>query len=138
MSTATSPLQQQRIVLRVDWQGYVRIGEVLLDPRVRMTYSHGRLEIMTLSLEHEWLKKLIARMLELLMFALNLEVKPGGSTTSRKEELDSGMEPDECYWIEREPQMRGKDSYDPDIDPPPDLALEVEISDIGVVELRVG
>jgi Uma2 family endonuclease len=52
----------------------------------------------------------------------------GRSTTFRREELERGLEADECWWIEHEEQMRGKAEFDPDADPPPDLALEVEIT----------
>ncbi|HSQ54410.1 MAG TPA: Uma2 family endonuclease [Gemmata sp.] len=38
------------------------------------------------------------------------------------------MEPDESYWIEHEPVVRGRDDIDLEKDPPPDLALEIEIS----------
>jgi Uma2 family endonuclease len=127
MTTVSAP-PQPRIVLNVTWDGYVRIGEVLRDQPVRMTYHRGRLEIMTLSHAHEWLKKLIARLLELLTLELNVEVHSGGSTTFRDEEVDAGMEPDECYWIEHAEQMRGKASFDPGSDPSPDLALEIEVS----------
>jgi Uma2 family endonuclease len=93
-----------------------------------MTYSNGSLEIMTLSLEHEGIKKLIARMLELLMFELNMEVKCGGATTFKREVIDSGLEADECYWIAHAETMRNKSTFDPEADPPPDLAIEIEVS----------
>jgi Uma2 family endonuclease len=130
MTTITLPQQQQqqRIVLNVDWAGYVGIGEYLRDQPVRMTYDRGALEIMTLSLEHEQITALLARMVATLTEELNIDVCSGRSTTFRREELDRGLEADECWWIEHEEQMRGKDEFDPDVDPPPDLALEVEIS----------
>lgn len=39
-----------------------------------------------------------------------------------------GLEADECYWIQNESQMRGKKEFDLDVDPPPDLALEIDIT----------
>src|SRR5262249_6646067 len=39
-----------------------------------------------------------------------------------------GLEPDECFWIQNEPKMRGKREYDPEKDQHPDLVLEVDIS----------
>ncbi len=126
--TAVSILQQQHIVLHVTWEGYVSIGEALRDQPVRMTYHQGALEIMTLSLEHEWVKKLIARLLECFFLEMEIEVHSGGSTTFKRELLDGGLEADECYWIQHEEQIRGKSDYHQDDDPPPDLALEVEIS----------
>ena len=52
----------------------------------------------------------------------------GGSMTCRREEMLRGLEPDECYWIAAEPEVRGRTDIDLDNDPPPDLALEIEIS----------
>lgn len=48
--------------------------------------------------------------------------------TFRRELKQRGLEPDECYWVEHEPQVRGKDEWDPEVDPPPDIAIEVEVS----------
>ena len=51
----------------VEWPAYEQIGEALRDrPHVRMTFDRGRLEIMTLSLEHERLKVLLDRLLQVL------------------------------------------------------------------------
>jgi Uma2 family endonuclease len=71
---------------------------------------------------------LLARFLETLTVELEINIASGGSMTCRREDLKRGLEPDECYWVEHELEMRCKDSYDSDIDPPPDLVLEVEIS----------
>jgi Uma2 family endonuclease len=121
--------QAQRVTLHcVSWPAYVGIGEFLREQPIRLTYDRGSLEIMTTSREHERLKKLLARLVETLTVELNVDATSGGSTTCKREDLERGLEPDECYWIEHEPQMRDKDTYDSDIDPPPDLALEVEIS----------
>lgn len=130
MATVSVPPQQppQRIQLNVRWEDYLAFGEMLRDQPVRMTYSNGSLEIMTLSLEHERCKKLLGRMVEMLTLELDIDLHSGGSTTFHEEVLKLGLEPDESYWIQHEAQMRGKDTYDPESDPPPDLVLEVEIS----------
>jgi Uma2 family endonuclease len=59
---------------------------------------------------------------------LDIPMKSGGSTTFRRREMRRGLEPDECYWIHNEPAVRGKRQHDFRHDPPPDLAIEVEIS----------
>ncbi len=51
-----------------------------------------------------------------------------GSMTCRREDLERGFEPDECYWIAHESQVRGSDRIDLSCDPPPDLLLEVELT----------
>jgi Uma2 family endonuclease len=63
-----------------------------------------------------------------LTLQLGLPLRGGGSTTFRRRGRRSGLEPDECYWIGSEPLVRGKEKIDLRRDPPPDLALEVDIS----------
>src|SRR6185369_5145484 len=129
MATVTalqSKPEPPRIVFQVDWKGYVAIGAALQDQPIRMTYHRGRLEIMTVSHLHEWAKKVLGRLVESLTEELNIEIHSGGSTTFRDEDVDAGLEPDECYWIQNERAMRARSEYDPDVDPPPDLAIEVE------------
>jgi Uma2 family endonuclease len=38
------------------------------------------------------------------------------------------LEPDNCYWIAHEPRVRGKRKIDLQMDPPPDLAVEIDIA----------
>src|SRR5204863_3892315 len=42
--------------------------------------------------------------------------------------LSRRLEPDECYYVANEPLVRDKLHLDLAVDPPPDLAIEVEIS----------
>jgi len=51
-----------------------------------------------------------------------------GSQTFRKEAKERGLEPDECYWVANEPSVRGRADLDLEVDPPPDIAVEVESS----------
>lgn len=93
---------------------------------VRITYDRGRLEFMSPAGGHERRKKRLARMVEALTEELNIPIASGGSTTLRRKLERRGLEPDECYWVAHEPRMRDKDEIDLDVDPAPDLAIEVE------------
>jgi Uma2 family endonuclease len=129
MSTVQTPLKQRLLLYGVSWQEYGMALRAFAErPSLRVTYDRGVLELMTLSLEHE----AIVRFFNLLILALTLELglplKGGGSTTFRKRGRRRGLEADECYWIANEPLVRGKDRINLRRDPPPDLALEVDIS----------
>src|SRR2546430_11358481 len=51
------------------------------------------------------------------------------STLFRSQDLDRGFEPDNCYWIANEQAVRHKLTWEPEKDPPPDLMIEIEVSD---------
>ena len=44
------------------------------------------------------------------------------------EDLERGVEPDECFYLENEPKVRNKHVIDFQTDPPPDLVAEIDIS----------
>ena len=119
----------QHVVLDgVSWSTYEALLRELEGHRFRITYDRGRLEIMAVSFRHESGKKLLGRFVESMTMELDMPIQPGGSTTFKQELLEKGLEPDECYWIQNEPLMRHKRDFDIDADPPPDLAIEVEIT----------
>lgn len=59
---------------------------------------------------------------------MNLPCQSARSTTYNREDLDKGIEADDCYYLEHEPLVRDKDEIDLEVDPPPDLAVEVQVS----------
>lgn len=128
MSTAFSPADQRLLLSEVDWPTYDRLLNDLEGRHLRFNFDRGQLEIMTVSAEHERVKKLLARLLETITEVLNIPILSLGNTTFRREDSARGLEPDECWYIGHEEQMRGRDSIDLLIDPPPDLVIEVEIS----------
>lgn len=125
---ARVPTQERFVLSGLDYQRYITIADSLNEQPIRLTYDRGSLELMTLSLEHERYSYLIGLLVNELTVEMEIDAAGGGSTTFRKEVLDRGVEPDHCWWIEHEAQMRGRNAYDPDTDPPPDLSLEIEVS----------
>ena len=57
-----------------------------------------------------------------------------GSTTFKRQEMNFGIEPDECFYIQNHHTMIGKDRLNLAIDPPPDLAIEVDVTSQTQVE----
>ncbi|HEX5272056.1 MAG TPA: Uma2 family endonuclease [Gemmataceae bacterium] len=123
------PTGQRLILNNVDWKTYSRLLNALDErPALRLTYDRGTLEIMTKSFGHEGWAFLLARIVTVLTEELGLPVAGGGTTTFRRRRRRRGLEPDQCFWIAHEPQVRGRMRLDPRVDPPPDLAIEVEVS----------
>ena len=125
----TVPPGHKLLLHDVTWQEFEAILEELGEHRsARIAYDKGVLEIMTPLPEHEVSKVLISNLLEALLEELEIEFWCLGSTTFKSELLKQGIEPDNCFYIQNEAKIRGKDRLDLTIDPPPDLALEIEVT----------
>jgi Uma2 family endonuclease len=126
---ATLPDSSTLLLHEVSWAEYEDLLALLPDnPRFRLSYDRGTLQIMTLSPRHERLKSLFTPLLAVLTEELNLNLVGLGSTTFRRAEAARGLEPDDCYYIPHAEQMAGQDTIDLATDPPPDLVVEVDIS----------
>ena len=126
---ATIPATPGRLLLYdVPWTRYERLLRALDDRHLRLTYDRGTLEIMTLSHEHEGTSYLLGRFVDVLTEEADLPVKAGRSTTFRRRKKEKGLEADNCYWIANEKKVRGKKKINLKVDPPPDLALETDIT----------
>jgi Uma2 family endonuclease len=120
----------QRIHLQeVGWHEFEAILEELGDKRAcRIAYSDGVLEIRMPLPEHEVDKELIGDMVKILLEELEIDNECFGSTTFKREDALKGIEPDQCFYIENYAVMIGKRRIDLTIDPPPDLAIEVDVT----------
>jgi Uma2 family endonuclease len=122
--------QGQRLRLQeVDWHKYCRLLKKYEErPGIRLTYDRGSLEIMVVTFEHEGDAYLLGRFVDVLTEELELPVAPGRTTTLKLRKAMKGLEPDNCYWIRHESSVRPLKRIDLRRDPPPDLAIEVEVS----------
>jgi Uma2 family endonuclease len=120
----------QTVVLDdISWNEFESILEDLGESRgSRIAYDRGKLEIMTPLPEHEVNKEYISDFVKILLEELDIEFCPLGSTTFKNQLMFKGIEPDSCFYIQNEAAIRGKNRLDLTIDPPPDLALEIDIT----------
>jgi Uma2 family endonuclease len=121
---------QEHVLLRgISWDTYEAIlREMEGRRRLRLTYDDGDLEIMSPSNKHEWGKTLLARMVEAYTEELGIPICSAGSTTFKLELERKGLEADECYYLQHEELVRAKDELNLGEDPPPDLAIEIEVT----------
>ncbi|MEM9217761.1 MAG: Uma2 family endonuclease [Cyanobacteria bacterium P01_F01_bin.150] len=73
-------------------------------------------------------KEIIGDFLKALLEELDIEFRTLGSTTFKNQKMLKGIEPDQCFYIQNEASIRGKKRLDLTQDPPPDLALEIDIT----------
>ncbi|HBL11715.1 MAG TPA: hypothetical protein DD379_09945 [Cyanobacteria bacterium UBA11162] len=125
----TVPPGQRVLLSDISWQEFETILEDLGEHRAsRVVYDNGILEIMTPLPEHETGKVLIGDLVKALLEEMDIEFWSLGSTTFKNEEMLKGIEPDDCFYIQNEAAVRGKDTLDLTVDPPPDLALEIDVT----------
>ncbi|HXE54922.1 MAG TPA: Uma2 family endonuclease [Tepidisphaeraceae bacterium] len=130
VSSPATPLEeQQHIVLHdVSWEFYEQLLKELENRPIQVTFDNGSLEIMAPLHIHEVWKKRIGGLVEVMCEELDLDIEPSGSTTFRRRDAVKGLEPDECYYVNNAGLIRGKRELDLTRDPPPDLAIEIEIT----------
>jgi len=121
-------MKDHMLLSRISWETYEAILDECEDRRLRHTYDRGSLEVMTRSGEHEVSKSLLGLFVVTLAEELNRPLYLGGELTLRRQDLDRGLEADQCYWIANEAKVRGKTNIDLTQDPPPDLFIEIEVS----------
>lgn len=134
---AAEPAAERVLLSGISWATYERLLVETCARRLRLTYDRGDLEIMAPSRRHESAKRLIGRMIEMLTFELRTPIASAGSTTLKRELLEKGLEPDECYWITNEARVRGGKELDLEKDPPPDLAVEVDVTSSSLDRLAI-
>lgn len=129
METVKSPAEQRNLLKNVDWETYESLLSGRGDNRVpRFTYDRGMLEVMSPSSEHESISYCLGLLVALVAEETGIDAYGVGSTTFKRTELQRGFEPDASFYIKNEGLVRGKARIDLDVDPPPDLVVEVDIT----------
>lgn len=120
----------ERLLLKdVSWQQFESVLEQLGEHRgTKLSYNEGTLEIMTPLLEQEKAKTIIGNIVEFLLEELQIDYEPSASTTFKNAQMKQGIEPDESFYIASRNAVIGKNKIDLNIDPPPDLAIEIDIT----------
>jgi Uma2 family endonuclease len=138
METVNSPAEQRVVLHNIGWDTYERLlADHENNSAPRFTYDRGELEIMSPSPEHEKFNRRIAQLVLAVAEELGIEAEDLGSTTFRREDLERGFEPDSCFYIQNEELVRGKDRIDPAVDPPPDLVIEIDITNPSFSKLPI-
>jgi Uma2 family endonuclease len=122
------PREDHFVHLRgVAWVDYQRILGVRGErSSPRMAFLEGTLELMTPSREHESIKSVIGRLVEVWCLEHDVEFSTYGSWTLEDEAVERAVEPDECYVFGAvaEPTR-------------PDLAIEVIWTSGGIGKLEI-
>lgn len=112
----------------VSWEQYVAVCDAFPDwPGLRFTYDGDRLELMSTSSLHEATKHILGLLINSLAFELGIPKRGLGNTTFRSAAKQRGLEPDDCYFFANAAAIQRDVQWDPEIHPPPDLAVEIDV-----------
>jgi Uma2 family endonuclease len=110
------------------WQEYQILANQRGDRSIpRIKYRNGEMLLMVPLPEHGKDVSLIADLIKVLLDAQALDYDSFTPITMTLPE-SSGIEPDYCFYIQNLERVRGKKRIDWQVDPPPDLVLEIDVT----------
>lgn len=129
MALVLDPAHTRVILHGITWATFERL---LMDrgdsAAPRLAYDQGTVEFTMPSPEHEWLKGTLTQIVDTIAFARELHYQNMASTTLTRQALDRGFEPDVCFYIQHAVDLQDVERLDLEVDPPPDLVIEIDIT----------
>jgi Uma2 family endonuclease len=124
------PISENRVLLHgVSWETFECLLTDVGDRRKTLfNYIKGNLEIMSPLSLHEGSSRFFDKLLTIFVDELDIDMRCLGSLLMKSSELKIGGEPDSCYYIKNELAIRAQENVIVGQDPPPDLVLEVDIT----------
>lgn len=123
-----------------DWDDFEHLLEVREEHGrrgVRIWYDRGELELMSTSEIHELWKKTLAALIECFAEETGRRCLGLGNMTIAQKSLERGFLPDECYYVQSVERILPFHPLDFTVDPPPDLAIEIEYSRSAIDKLGI-
>ena len=122
------PPKSNLILYEQTWEDYENLLETVGEASgLRISFDSETLEIMTLSTEHENYAQIITRIVDRLSVSQDIEIMFVGSATIKKSRFAKGTEPDACFYVQSIEQLGNKIRLDFNVDPPPDIAVEIDL-----------
>jgi len=129
MTVLTIQPESRVLLNNITWETYERLlAENGESSGTRFTYDQGTLEIMVLSAGHEKPNRILALLAEITAEETSCDFCVTGSTTFKRKDLAKGVEPDSSFYFRHAQSIRDKDQIDLATDPPPELIIEVDIT----------
>jgi Uma2 family endonuclease len=123
------PVGTTLIVPKIDWDDYEHLLDQIEGERhLRLTYDCGRLEIVSPRPEHGDYASFIDDLVRAFCDWRNIELQKYGNATWKKRVLKKGVEADSCYYIANAERVIGKRDIKLEVDPPPDIVVEIDLS----------
>ena len=110
------------------WADYQQLAASRGDRSIpRFKYADGYLTLKRPTFEHGQLDAIVA---DLIVALLNQQLRDYVRTTPVTLQIpeQAGIEPDHCFWLSNWAAVSGKSRIDLATDPPPDIAVEVDVT----------
>jgi len=138
VSSVLSEASETRMVLEnVSWETFVALADERRGSVPRMTYSEGVLEMMSPKRKRENIGRLIGRMVEAYSEIKGIEILSVASVTVKRSDLKKAYEADESYYVTSIDQVLAKEELDFEVDPAPDLVVEVELTSSAIEKMEL-
>jgi Uma2 family endonuclease len=144
MATATTPSRKRTPTVSgvvfhdMTWDDYEAQLRIVGERPIRVTYDQGTMEVFMPSYGHNNDAYLLGRVVDLLTEELEINMAGGDTTTHKRQDLGKGAEPDMCYWFgDNARRLRGKRRLDLNVDPAPDLVIEVDVTRTSLDRLKI-
>lgn len=112
----------------IGWEEYEELLEQVGEAAgLRISFDDGTLKIMTISSEHEHYASFLDKLMGFVSVRLSINMLSFGSATIKKSKSRKGSEPDLCFYVQTADAIGNRIDIDFAIDPPPDIAVEVDI-----------
>ena len=131
------PPETRTLVENVQWATYLALSSDRRGSVPRITFDRGLMELMSPKKEHEVIKTLIGRLIAAYAEAKEIDLLSVASTTFRREDLERGFETDEAFYVAHADAMRTKEDIDLQVDPAPELVVEIEMTSSAIRKLEL-
>lgn len=128
ISSTQAPPEGRLVFADVPWKDYEAMLQIVGERRVRVTYDQGTMEVSMPSQRHEQAAQLLGLFVTRLAEEWEIPYEPLGMTTWKSPGAARGLEADQGYYVEHHRVAREKEHLDLETDPPPDMAIEVDIT----------
>ena len=125
-------------IRHASWELYDLLLRDVGEQKISVTYDQGTMILV--SPPNGYLGRialLIGRLIEFASLERNIPIASFGSTTWKRRDLDKGLEAEESYYLNNEAAVRGRTDMDLTRDPPPDLAVDLDIYHMPVDRLEI-
>jgi Uma2 family endonuclease len=130
VSPPAVPGEEQVVLRGLSWDLYERVNDAAGEGRnPRMIFCDGSLTIVVAPRRHDWYAERLGQLVVALAEGLKLLWEDAGQATFRRKEMNACLEGDKTFYLCAHAQlMKGPGNIDLSVQPPPDLAIEVEVS----------